>query len=301
MSRIGRTPQTSSSADRARGFTLLEIIVVVLVFTVMSVMAYGGLRSVLRTRSGIESAMTRTADLQRAYLRLRTDFQNLRDRPARDEYGDAQASLSIDRDGRLRLIRGGQRNPLGASRSSLERVQYTFKDHALHRATFRAIDLPQKSEPVDLVLLANVEEVRWRFLDTAFEWQEEWPVDANSRAAGSSSAGDPPPLAVEITLVTKDWGETRFLFRTPQAGLVSGGGGDGSATEGSGPGARRPLITTQGLLPASAMGTGGAAPSPGGEKPDNDSETPTEQPQSPPPPEPETPADPGIPSSDGQT
>lgn len=283
---------------RARGFTLLEIIVVVLVFSVMSVMAYGGLRSVLRTRSGIENAMTRTADLQRAYMRLRSDFQNLRDRPARDEYGDAQAALSIDRDQQLSLIRGGQRNPLGTSRSSLERIRYTFKDHALHRASWRAIDLPQKSEPVDLVLLANVEEVRWRFLDTAFEWQEQWPADSQNRAAGTSSASDPPPLAVEVTLVTKDWGQTRFLFRTPQAGLVSDGA-DGEPGDGA-MASRRPLLTTEGLLPASALGIGKAPPAPGGQKPDDDddSSTPEEQP---PAPEPETPPDPGISSPDETT
>ena len=293
----------TTSMRSSRGFTLLEIIVVVLVFSVMSVMAYGGLRSVLRTRSGIESAMTRTADLQRAYMRLRSDFQNVRDRPARDEYGDPQAPLSIDRDGQLRLIRGGQRNPLGASRSSLERIQYSFKDHKLRRASWRALDLPQKSEPTDLVLLANVEDVRWRFLDTGFEWQEQWPADGQNRSAGSTSPSDPPPLAVEVTIVTKDWGETRFLFRTPQSGLVSGAAGDADVEAGGGAmGSREPLMTTEGLLPASALGMGGAAQQPGRPKPggddDDDSPPPQEQP---PDPEPETPTDPGIPSSDDTT
>lgn len=277
----------------SRGFTLLEIIVVVLVFSVMAVMAYGGLRSVLRTRTGIETAMTRTADVQRAYMRLRNDFQNLRDRPARDEYGDAQAPLWIDRDGQLRMIRGGQRNPLGTSRSSLERIQYVFKDRALHRSTWRAIDLPQKSEPVELVLLDNVEEVRWRFLDTSRNWREQWPADSQSPSAGATSASDAPPLAVEVTLVTKDWGETRFLFRTPQAGLVQGdGSGDddpGDTTFGSG----GTLLTTEGLLPASALGAADTPRSPAGERPgDDDSDSDAEPP---PAPEPEPPPDPGIP------
>ena len=292
-----RRNKSSNGARASRGFTLLEIIVVVLVFSVMSVMAYGGLRSVLRTRTGIESSMQRTAELQRAYMRLRGDFQNLRDRPARDEYGDAQAPLSIDRDGHLRLIRGGQRNPLGTSRSSIERIQYTVKDRALRRASWRAIDLPQKSEPVDLVLLANVEEVRWRFLDTANEWQEEWPANSQSRGPGTSSASEPPPLAVEITVVTKDWGETRFLFRTPQAGLVSGSS-DGEAD--GGVATKRGLITSEGLLPASALGIGaGGTQVPGTQKPGDDSPPPVEEP--PPTPEPEPPTDPGIPSSDDLT
>lgn len=279
----------------SRGFTLLEIIVVVLVFSVMAVMAYGGLRSVLRTRAGIETAMTRTADLQRAYMRLRNDFQNLRDRPARDEYGDAQAPLSIDRDGQLRLIRGGQRNPLGTSRSSLERIQYSFKDRALHRSTWRAIDLPQKSEPVELVLLGNVEEVRWRFLDTGREWREQWPADSGTRGAGTSSASDPPPLAVEVTLVTRDWGETRFVFRTPQAGLVQGdsGGDDESGSGAFGPGGA--LLTTGGLLPASALGAGNAARAPASDEPGEDRDT-DEEPS--PAPEPEAPPEPDVPPAE---
>jgi general secretion pathway protein J len=259
------------------GFTLLEIIVVVLVFSVMSVMAYGGLRSVLRTRSGIESAMTRTAELQRAYMRLRGDFQNLRDRPARDAFGDSQAALSIDREGQLHLIRGGQRNPLGTSRSSLERIQYSFKDGALRRASWRSLDLPQKSDPADLVLLADVEEVRWRFLDAGYEWQEQWPQDAQDRAAGTSSASDPPPLAVEVTIVTRDWVATRFLFRTPQAGLARDGGGPDSS---------RALITVEGLLPAAVLGLGTAPQAPGGQKPDDDTPPADEPPPAPEPPAP---------------
>lgn len=292
----------SGRALRAQGFTLLEIIVVVLVFSVMSVMAYGGLRSVLRTRSGIEAAMTRTAELQRAYARLRGDFQNLRDRPARDEYGDAQAAVSIDRDGHLRLIRGGQRNPLGTSRSSLERIRYTFAEGALRRASWRAIDLPQKSEPVELVVLSDVEQVRWRFLDTAYEWQEEWPDGSQNRGAGVTSASDPPPLAVEVTIVTRDWGEIRHVFRTPQSGLVSGAAaGDGGDVGGDGMTARRRLITSEGLLPASALGMAAAPQAPPGESPGDGDPPAPEEPGEPPAEEPEPPADPGVPSSDDLT
>lgn len=246
---------------RSSGFTLIEIIIVVLVFSVMSVMAYGGLNSVLRTRRGIEDSMQRTADVQRAYQRLRADFQNLRDRAARDTYGDAQAPFALDRDGVLTLIRGGRRSPMQTGRSSLERVGYRIEDRVLRRTSWPVVDLPQESKPADLPLLANVEELRWRFLDPAGQWQTRWPVNESQGGALSASAAEPPPLAVEMTLVTKDWGEMRLLFRTPMAGLAArsaSAGDDGGAS----PGGDSALLTREGLLPASALGIGGKATPP---------------------------------------
>ena len=128
MTKIKPVPATPVSAvvrrPRQAGFTLLEIIVVVLVFSVMAAMAYGGLNSVLRTRNGIEQSMNRTAEFQRTFMRLRTDLQNLRDRPARDSYGDPEPALSYAEDGVLRLVRGGWRSPLDSGRSSMERVSF---------------------------------------------------------------------------------------------------------------------------------------------------------------------------------
>lgn len=254
------------------GFTLIEIIIVVLVFSVMSVMAYGGLNSVLRTRRGIEDSMQRTADVQRAYQRLRADFQNLRDRAARDTYGDAQAPFALDRDGALTLIRGGRRSPMQTGRSSLERVSYRIEDRILRRSSWSVVDLPQESKPADLPLLANVEELRWRFLDSAGEWQTRWPVNETRSGALSASAAEPPPSAVELTLVTKDWGEMRLLFRTPMAGLAARNTSEGDDGGASAPGDSA-LMTREGLLPASALGIGSTAAPPGGQD-GKDDETP---------------------------
>lgn len=261
------------------GFTLIEIIVVVLVFSVMSAMAYGGLNSVLKTRRGIEDSMQRTAAMQRAFLRLRGDFQNLRDRSVRDAYGDSQAAFTYSREGAVNLVRGGWRTPVQTSRSSLERVSYELKEGTLRRLSYGVLDLPQQLEPVDLVVLAKVDEIRWRFMDDAREWQTQWPVGGDG--SGQGSAAGPPPIAVELILVTKDWGETRFLFRTPMAGMVPAEKADG---DGSPAGAYR---TSGGLFPVSHLigGLPGDGLTPAGPDPDSD-------------PEPETPDTPDVPSPD---
>lgn len=210
--------------ERHQGFTLLEVILVVLIFGIMSAMAYGGLNSVLKTRTAVEASMKRTADLQKAFLRLRGDFQNLALRPARDNFGDLQPALIGSREQIVELTRGGWRNPLYLKRSSLERVIYRLTEHKLERAGFRVLDRAQDSEPVRATLLDRVDELHWRYLDKQREWVEQWPaqpVEENSREAA------PLPLAIEITLVTQDLGTLRFLFKTnaKTATAIPGDGG----------------------------------------------------------------------------
>jgi general secretion pathway protein J len=200
------------SRSPARGFTLIEIIVVVLVFSIMAAMAYGGLNSVLRTRNGIEDSFARTAAFERAYQRLRADFQNVRYRPIRDAYGDVQPAVIAARDGAVSITRGGWRNPMSVTRATLERVSYKVEDKKLQRSSFRVLDQATDSKPVTLTVLEGVEEMKWRFMDDSREWREGWPAQVMQTPEDNASAL--PPRAIELTIVTKDWGPLRFVFQT---------------------------------------------------------------------------------------
>ncbi|HSW15466.1 MAG TPA: type II secretion system minor pseudopilin GspJ [Solimonas sp.] len=193
-----------------RGFTLLELVVVIAIFAVFSLMAYGGLDSVLGTRKRVEQALDQTGAAQKAYLRMRDDFQQLRNRPARDGYGETQAPLRTDNQGRIELTRGGWRNPLLLPRPGMERVSYRLDDKELKRESFRVLDQAQDSKPVELVLFDDVREFRWRLLDKDREWHERWPPDDPNRTSTSQA---PLPLAVELTIDSERWGKLVFLFR----------------------------------------------------------------------------------------
>lgn len=195
---------------RAAGFTLLELLVVIAIFAVFSLMAYGGLDAVLKTRAHVEEALERTATAQKAYLRLRDDFQQLRNRPARDGYGDLQPPLRTDNQGRIELTRGGWRNPLLLPRPGLERVSYRLDGKKLKRESWRVLDQAQDSRPVELVLLDDVQQLRWRMLDKDRAWQESWPPQSNQSDTNTPA---PLPLAVELQIESKHWGRLTFLFR----------------------------------------------------------------------------------------
>lgn len=201
---------------RHRGFTLLELIVVIAIFGVMSVMAYGGLSSVLKTRTHVEQSLERTAEYQKAFMRLRNDFQNVRNRPVRDAYGVTQGPFIGDTDGHVTITRGGWVNPLSQPRASLERLTYYFDPDkkALIRSSYRVLDQSQDSKLYEVTLLQNVTSLSWRYLDSKREWQTLWPPTSfTGSSSGSTTSFAQPPMAVEITLNTDDLGEIRFLFR----------------------------------------------------------------------------------------
>ncbi|NKF23140.1 type II secretion system minor pseudopilin GspJ [Solimonas marina] len=197
---------------RQRGFTLLEIIIVVAIFAIFAVLAYGGLDSVLQTRTRVEAAQQRLAEVQKAYVRLRDDFQQVRDRPVRDNYGDTEPGFEGADNAAVEFTRGGWPNPLYLPRASLQRVSYRLEDGALHRLSWRILDRAQDTQPVDLVLLTGVTDLQWRFMDQQRQWQTRWP-SLNTATTQSQAVSVPPPLGIEISLTTKDYGKLRFLFR----------------------------------------------------------------------------------------
>ena len=190
------------------GFTLIELLVALVIFSIIAIAAYGGLNSVLIQRERVLQSLDRTTALQKAYVRLRNDLQQLRARPARDGFGEPQPALQVQADGAVEFTRSGWRNPLGQPRSGLERVAYRLDgDGRLIRASWRVLDRAQDSAVSEAVVLDQVEEIRWRFLENA-EWLDRWP--------GPSATGAPAleavPRAVELLLVLKDGGEVRLLF-----------------------------------------------------------------------------------------
>jgi general secretion pathway protein J len=194
-----------------RGFTLLELLVALAIFSLLAVMAYGGLRSVLEQRAGTEQEAERLGQLQKIYLLMQRDIEQVVPRPVRDGYGaELPALLGAES---LELTRGGWRNPLGHARSTLQRIAYVHEDGELVRYTWRVLDRAQDSVPVRQPLTDEIEEMTVRYLDAANEWQTTW--GGNSAQVLPGATVTMLPKAVEVTLEHRQYGELVWLFRMP--------------------------------------------------------------------------------------
>lgn len=201
-----------------RGFTLLELLVALAVFAVMATMAYSGLDQVSRTRALTERSADQLVELQRAFLFMARDVQEVVDRPVRNEFGESEPSLIGDEQNPsfLQLTRAGWRNPLPTMihRSSLQRVAWRMDDDNLVRAYWNNLDRAPDAVPVKQVMLHGVKTVEIRFMARDNSWKDRWP-----NASLSSNPDVPPdlspPRALEITLDTKAFGKITRLFAIP--------------------------------------------------------------------------------------
>lgn len=225
---------------RHRGFTLLELIVVLAIFGVFAAMAYGGLNHVLNSRKSLEASLDRNGEWQKAFQRLRGDFLLAMPRPASNGFGQVQPALQFDDyEARLEFTRAGWRNPLYLPRPSLERAVYRYDrdSKSLVRDTWRVLDRASDNDPVSLTVLTKLDEVVWRFLDSSKDWRTKWPPAATGQGAAAPSA---MPCAVEVTLRAKDFGEVRWLFRigVEEAAVVAA-----TPPAGGTPGTAPPVVT----------------------------------------------------------
>ena len=204
------------TASKQQGFTLLELLIASIIFAIMAIMAYGGLDNVISNSQASKQALKRLQQVQQTVSVLNRDFRQLIPRPIRDEFGNTQPYLSAGNniDYLVEFSRGGRVNPGGLLRSTLLRVAYQFDEETLVRLQWPQLDRTQEEEPKKTTLIDNLEAVTIRFLDPSGEWQEQWPpLNAASTNAPGTAIATIYPLAIEIILQLKDWGEIRRLYQ----------------------------------------------------------------------------------------
>jgi general secretion pathway protein J len=190
-----------------RGFTLLEVLVAVVIFGIISLLAYGGYNQLIRQSEIVESGATRTRAIQSTVQRMAEDFAMLEPRPIREPLGEtlepALRSGGTRTDTLVDLTRSGWTNPAGLSRSTLQRVTYRLMDDKLERAYWNALDRTLTTEPTSAVLLDKVRTASFRFMDQNQSWHDQWPPLGYS----GPDAVRLRPIAVEVTLELEDWGK----------------------------------------------------------------------------------------------
>jgi general secretion pathway protein J len=205
-----------TAMTRVHGFTLLELLVALSVFAIMSVMAYSGLRSVLTAREQTDAAADRLGEIQIAMNILQRDIQQAVNREVRAEYGDHKDAFQVVEDGepRLELTRAGYRNPMQLPRSNLQRVGYGLEEKVLYRWNWPVLDRAQDTLPTKNVLLNDVENLEFRFLDVKGGWHTEWPIQ-RSDIGFDPDTQTPLPRAVEVNITLADWGKITRLLELP--------------------------------------------------------------------------------------
>lgn len=186
------------------------------IFGLLATLSYGGLQTVMTQQSMTEEFANELAELQKLYLVMQRDIEQVMLRPIRDEYGDEQPPLVGGET--LQLTRAGWRNPAGRPRSSLQRVAYALEEEQLVRYTWSVLDRAQDSEALVQPLSEAIEELRLRYLGANDEWTEQWPnVQAG---ADPNIVPETLPRVVEVTVEHESYGSIVWVFQLPDAQVI---------------------------------------------------------------------------------
>jgi general secretion pathway protein J len=201
---------------RARGFSLIELLVALAVFAAMAAAAYGGLSEIARARGALAERQDRFADVVRAVSKLERDLRQAVSRPVRGNARGERLPALAGASDRLELTRLGFANPRAEARSNLERVAYLVSDRKLQRGRYAVLDRAPESAPTPAALLDDVDSVRLRYLGVDGVWRDAWPPAETAAGTASAALADEQlPRAVEFRIDSADAGELRRIVELP--------------------------------------------------------------------------------------
>ena len=181
---------------RARGFTLIEVLVALAILALVAVLAYRGTSSLTSGEAQLAAESARWQALDRVFVRLEADLRQAIPRTSR--HGDAVEAawsvLPLDADGNTGLVfsRAGPEFGLEPGVAG-QRVGYRLRAGTLELVYWPQLD-NVVAAPTVYPLLADIRAFRVAALTTDHRWVERWPL----------RAGDGLPRAARIELVLGD-------------------------------------------------------------------------------------------------
>ena len=198
---------------KQRGFTLIEILIAMAIFTLIGLASTGLLTTVIDSNDLSSERFEKLQQLQRAMVIIERDIQQAVPRPVRAE-GETQTVVMAggegddsDGDG-IGFVRGGWHNPqLMLPRSTLQYVAYRLDEDRLERLYSNYVDNVIGYEPKTRTLLENIESFTVEFISA-----ESSTDDSDDLSWSESYQGEALPTAVAIEFVSKDFGLVRREF-----------------------------------------------------------------------------------------
>lgn len=189
-----------------RGFTLVEILVALFIFTILSMMLVGALRSVINTQSHTETSAEQLSQLQMTLLITSRDIEQAVDRPITNAQGHQEEAFTGSSHG-FRLTHMGYANAAVTQKHSiLQRTGYDWHANGFWRKTWSAVDQVPGTTAHERLLMPAVTEARFEYLDEAGHFQTDWPSRSQKAAL---------PRAVKLTLTIANGGIVTQVVTIP--------------------------------------------------------------------------------------
>lgn len=192
-----------------KGFTLLEILIALFIFSILAMIIMNALQTVLNAQASSEKHATRLAELQIALTLLERDLDQSILRSITNTAGATEASFMGSHES-FTFTHGGYFNPQDkVLKSSLQRTRYQFEKNSLVKETWDALDMTHDTKSFKKRILVKILQGNFEYLDSENKFQNRWP------AAQPASNDGEFPRAVRVTITLEDLGKMSQLYVIP--------------------------------------------------------------------------------------
>lgn len=196
-----------------QGYTLLEVLVALTVFAILATITASAMYHAFNTRERVNIQANQLNIIQVAMTLFTRDTEQIVERGivSNDFH---QYPPFIGKTKYLEFTRGGSTNPSAVMRkSTLKRVAYICSGKKLIRRSWENLDAPIRKNYQDKILLNNLEQCSFAYLNMHRHALPEWRVYAVEDAQKMETL----PLALQMSLTLSGWGSMSLLFVIPGA------------------------------------------------------------------------------------
>ncbi len=193
-------------SNKIEGFTLLEVLLAVAIFAVISLASFSIFNGVLKTDEYSQQHSEQLNQVQRAWLLIERDFIQLTKRSMRIE-GEAPLSgyihnnveLLSSSDQSIAFVRQGWTNPgLLIPRSDLQSVAYRLNENNLERLHYNFVDSVAGEQPKIRIIIEGVSALSFEYY-----YVDSWQPELQDEQL---------PLAIKVNITSDKLGELHRKF-----------------------------------------------------------------------------------------
>ena len=203
MKRNGFTPSRRSAEH---GFTVVELLVALTIFAVVSAAGVLMLSGSVQAQGAVAAKLDDLAAMQRISSIMTADFAQAVPRVSRTESGTlapaffARGAAGDAAAPAVQFVRTGRTSLGDAPRPALQKLEYLVADGRLQRRAYPAVDGAAPSPATTMI--AGVADARFRFRGPDGAWRDDWTPTEPLRM----------PRAGELTLTLAGRAPVRLLF-----------------------------------------------------------------------------------------
>ncbi len=227
-----------------KGFTLLEVMIAVAIFGVISSIIFPALIQFLDMRDRVDQKHRQVSQLQKTFLFFANDLRFAANRLSKDEYGEIGKTTLVLNDDSLLDFTGIYPDFNLEGQSVPRRVQWKLEDGTLKRLQYPVMDPEADTRVMVQSLLADVQDIEIEvshIVDGRDETDDKWDEQAKL------------PDFIDIKIELESGVEYRRAFsmqggdaKAAIAAVIGGGSGPvGSGGSGPGTGSSPPTRPTE--------------------------------------------------------